>query len=134
MQPRDILETCLYVGDLDAAERFYTGVLGLELHSRQEDRHLFLRCGSRMLLLFNPQRSCDAGSDIPPHGALGAGHLAFAAREEELPQWRQHLETHGIPIERTVAWPGGGHSIYFRDPAGNSLEFATPRIWGLNEQ
>ncbi|MGN6582964.1 MAG: glyoxalase/bleomycin resistance/extradiol dioxygenase family protein, partial [Rhizobiaceae bacterium] len=25
----------------------------------------------------------------------------------------------------------GGRSIYFRDPAGNSIEFAEPRIWGL---
>jgi catechol 2,3-dioxygenase-like lactoylglutathione lyase family enzyme len=25
----------------------------------------------------------------------------------------------------------GGRSIYFRDPSGNSLEFAEPRIWGI---
>jgi len=29
-------------------------------------------------------------------------------------------------------WPQGGRSIYFRDPAGNSLEFAEPRIWRLD--
>ena len=27
---------------------------------------------------------------------------------------------------------GGGRSIYFRDPAGNCLEFAEPRIWKLD--
>ncbi|TIR45476.1 MAG: glyoxalase/bleomycin resistance/extradiol dioxygenase family protein, partial [Mesorhizobium sp.] len=25
----------------------------------------------------------------------------------------------------------GGRSIYIRDPSGNSIEFAEPRIWGL---
>jgi len=34
-------------------------------------------------------------------------------------------------IEADFTWPGGGRSIYFRDPAGNAIEFAEPRIWGL---
>ena len=38
----------------------------------------------------------------------------------------------GVEIEVDYLWPGGGRSIYFRDPAGNSLEFAEPSIWGLN--
>ena len=36
-----------------------------------------------------------------------------------------------MTIEQEVDWPRGGRSFYFRDPAGNSLELATPRIWGL---
>ena len=42
-----------------------------------------------------------------------------------------HVAAHGVGIESTVEWPQGGRSIYFRDPAGNSLEFAEARIWGL---
>src|SRR5688500_12289978 len=129
MQPLDILETCLYVDDLPAAERFYSQVLGLVVHSRQEGRHIFFRCGRGMLLLFDPRESSASG-DIPPHGARGPGHVAFAAQESDLPAWRQDLETHGVPIEKSHTWPGGGHSLYFRDPAGNSLELATPTIWG----
>ena len=30
---------------------------------------------------------------------------------------------------RDISDHGGIHSIYFRDPAGNSLEFAEPRLW-----
>ena len=26
-------------------------------------------------------------------------------------------------------WPNGARSIYVRDPAGNSLEFAEPALW-----
>ena len=128
MQPLDILETCLYVDDLVVAEQFYSEVLGLTLHSRQEGRHAFFRCGRGMLLLFNPDHSGLPG-DIPSHGAHGPGHVAFAANEAELPAWRKHLEASGVTIERFHSWPGGGHSLYFRDLAGNSLELATPTIW-----
>ena len=41
------------------------------------------------------------------------------------------LEAKGVAIEADFEWPGGGRSIYFRDPAGNCLEFAEPRIWKL---
>ena len=128
MSPLEVLETCLCVDDLATAERFYSQVLGLAFHSRQEGRHVFFRCGRGMLLLFNPDQSSQPG-EIPPHGTHGAGHVAFAAQESELPAWRKHLEAHGVPIERLHSWPGGGHSLYFRDPAGNSLELATPTIW-----
>ncbi len=40
-------------------------------------------------------------------------------------------EKAGVAIEAEFAWPRGGRSIYFRDPSGNSLEFANPSIWGF---
>ena len=43
MQLQHILETCLYVDDLDAAEAFYSGVLGLPKYSREDDGYLFYR-------------------------------------------------------------------------------------------
>jgi catechol 2,3-dioxygenase-like lactoylglutathione lyase family enzyme len=133
-----ILETCLYAGDLDAAERFYTDVLGLTLHSKQSGRHVFFRCGEQMVLIFNPSESSKPathnGLDVPLHGTTGAGHLCFAVREASLPAWQTQLARHGVAIEKIIDWPGGGRSIYFRDPAGNSLELATPRIWGIAEE
>lgn len=128
-----VLETCLYVDDLDRAEQFYRTVLGLQLESRQEGRHVFFHCGQQMLLLFNPLASRESSDGFPGHGAFGPGHLAFAARQADLPAWSEHLERHGVAIEKRLTWPGGGESLYFRDPAGNSLELATPRIWGLSE-
>jgi catechol 2,3-dioxygenase-like lactoylglutathione lyase family enzyme len=115
---------------LTRAESFYRDVLGLELECRQQGRHVFFRCGQRMLLLFNPLASREAAGDIPPHGALGAGHVAFAVTADELPAWRAWLVERGVAIEKEMEWPGGGKSLYFRDPAGNSLELAEARIWG----
>jgi catechol 2,3-dioxygenase-like lactoylglutathione lyase family enzyme len=128
-----ILETCLYVADLAAAENFYTQVLGLELLSSQAGRHVFLRCGRQMLLLFDPDVSEKSDGDFPAHGTRGAGHIAFAAGEAELPAWRERLERAGVAIEKVIDWPSGGRSLYFRDPSGISLELATPKIWGLDE-
>ena len=126
-----ILETCIYVDDLAAAEQFYESVLGLQFVSRQEGRHAFFRCGTQMLLIFNPQESNQPDGDLPPHGAVGAGHIAFAVTGPQLDQWKSHLESAGVCIEREIDWPQGGRSFYFRDPAGNSLEMAMPSIWGL---
>lgn len=127
-----ILETCLYVDDLQVAERFYREVMGLSFVSRQETRHVFFRCGEQMLLIFNPEQSNRKDSELPPHGSAGAGHVAFAVAEQEIPLWQHRLETAGVAIERTVKWPNGALSLYFRDPAGNSLEIAVPRIWGID--
>jgi catechol 2,3-dioxygenase-like lactoylglutathione lyase family enzyme len=127
-----VLETILYVDDLDAAERFYGGALGLELDSRKEGVFAFFRVGPGMLLLFEPS-AARTSRGVPAHGAAGPGHACFAAPEAELEAWRASLATAGVAIEHEQAWPRGGRSLYFRDPAGNSLEIATPRIWGLPE-
>lgn len=128
----EVLETCLYVDDLLVAERFYSDVLGLELVSSQVGRHAFFRCGSTMVLIFDPAASCKRPSDVPPHGARGPGHVAFSISHDEIDDWITQLEGHGVAIEQRVNWREQGRSIYFRDPAGNSLEFATRDIWPLD--
>jgi catechol 2,3-dioxygenase-like lactoylglutathione lyase family enzyme len=131
MQPIErVLETILYVDDLKAAERFYGEVLGLELDSRKADVFCFFRVGAGMLLLFEP-RAASRNRDVPAHGAVGPGHACFAVAEGELDGWKARLRARGVEIEHEQAWPQGGRSFYFRDPARNSLELATPRIWGF---
>lgn len=131
-----LLETCLYAADLTAAEQFYSRVLGLTVYSREADRHVFFRCGAGMFLVFNPAKTQAAplkvgALAVPAHGAIGPGHLAFRVAAADLPAWREKLSQSGVPIEETIEWPQGGVSVYFRDPAGNSVELATPNIWGL---
>ncbi|MCB0193284.1 MAG: VOC family protein [Anaerolineae bacterium] len=124
-----ILETCLYVNDLHVAEQFYKKILGVEPFSRVEHRHVFFRCGPSMLLLFNPLETAKAVGDVPTHGAHGPGHIAFAISPDQVADCREHLRKNGVLIETEITWPSGGQSIYFRDPAGNSLEFATTQVW-----
>lgn len=135
MQPPDgVLETCLYAEDLEACERFYQTVLGLALLAREPERHCFFRCGSGMLLLFDARRTSNhpgevGGVSIPRHGTEGPGHVAFAISPSEIPEWLDRLRAAGVAIEADVSWPGGGRSLYVRDPAGNSVELATADIW-----
>ncbi|NIZ10814.1 VOC family protein [Pseudooceanicola sp. HF7] len=131
--PAALLETALYVSDLAEAEAFYGGILGLEQIARVPDRHVFYRLGEVVLLLFDPARTLEGSSNldlpVPPHGATGQGHLCFSATAAELHAWVDRLTEAGIPIEADFHWPNGARSIYFRDLAGNSLEFAEPRLW-----
>ena len=135
MSPAGILETVLYAKDLAAIEPFYRDVLGLDPFVSVAGRHLFYRCGDQVLLIFNPDATtvppAPDALPVPPHGAHGPGHICFRASAVEIDAWAACLQAKGIAIEADFEWPGGGRSIYFRDPAGNCLEFAEPRIWKL---
>ncbi|WP_309387726.1 VOC family protein [Cerasicoccus frondis] len=127
-----IIETCLYVDDLAAAEHFYGEVLGLELYSRVEGKFVFYKMAEAMLLIFDPHASDGDAHELPDHGATGPTHVCFRMNEAEFPAWRTHLAARGVAIELEHEWPNGARSLYFRDPAGNSLELAPWRLWDDN--
>ncbi len=131
MEADRIFETVLYADDLIAAKRFYSQVLGLSLH-RESELFLVYRLQSSALLIFDPKLSTEESRAVPSHGCRGEGHIAFAASREEIEAWRRHFIDMGIQIEEVVEWSEGGQSIYVRDPAGNSIEFAPPTLWGGN--
>lgn len=130
-----MLETALYADDLDKAEAFYEGVLGLARIARGGNRHVFFRCGQGVLLIFNPDETVKPPAadalQVPPHGTRGQGHACFRVSGENIDVMAAQLKAAGVDIESEVHWPNGGRSIYFRDPAGNSLECAEARIWGI---
>ncbi|MEQ8897519.1 MAG: VOC family protein [Roseovarius sp.] len=131
--PGAILESALYADNLAAAAAFYGDVMGLAEVVRVEGRHIFYRVGQGILLIFQPDATAQGPSNlkipVPPHGAHGPGHLCFSATLEEIDQWRHRLQAAGHPIEADFEWPNGARSIYFRDPAGNSIEIAEPSLW-----
>jgi catechol 2,3-dioxygenase-like lactoylglutathione lyase family enzyme len=109
---------------------FYTRVLGLQRLAEEPTRHVFFHVGpAQVLLIFNPAAT-QQGEALPPHGALGPGHVALGIPADELDAWRTHLRAEGVDIEAEITWPRGGQSLYFRDPGGNSVELVTPGIWG----
>jgi catechol 2,3-dioxygenase-like lactoylglutathione lyase family enzyme len=128
-----ILEAAVYAPDLDAAEGFYGGVLGLSRIARVGNRHVFYRVGATILLLFNPEETRKPPGNpalpVPTHGARGPGHVCLAAEAEEIEVWRERLQRAGVAIEADFCWPNGARSLYFRDPAGNSVEIAEPKLW-----
>jgi catechol 2,3-dioxygenase-like lactoylglutathione lyase family enzyme len=128
---QSLVETGIYVDDLDEAERFYAGVLGLAVLAREPGRHVFFRVGRSSVLLAFVAEATLQGDALPAHGARGPGHFALGVPAGSLNGWRSRLAGHGVVIEKEVQWPLGGRSLYFRDPAGNSVEVLTPGVWGL---
>ena len=122
-----VLETALYVDDLDRAVRFYSDVLQLRALVR-DDRlcALDVGAGRSILLLFRRGASLQKST---PHDGTGPVHAAFAIPASELSYWEERLTAHKISIEERTTWPRGGLSIYFRDPDGHLLELATPGVW-----
>ena len=132
-QVRRVLETALYVEDLERSARFYERVVGLSTMSRG-DRLVAMNAGEGTVLLLFRRGGTAAGASfpggwIPPHDGTGPAHFAFAIASGDLDSWLLHLATEGIEIESEVSWDRGGKSVYFPDPDGHSVELATPGVW-----
>jgi len=131
-----VLEAAVYADDLDAARRFYGKVLGLPEIVVQAGRHVFFRCGATVVLVFRAAATRtppapDAALPVPAHGADGAGHVCFSVEEADMEALVTRLGDAGVEIESDFRWPNGVRSVYVRDPAGNSVEFAAPRLWEM---
>ncbi|MGY3437178.1 MULTISPECIES: VOC family protein [unclassified Marinovum] len=128
-----LLEAALYAEDLDAARDFYHRLLGMEVVAHVEGRHIFFRAGLTVLLVFNPRETTKPSQNpdlpVPSHGTTGSGHVCLCASRKDIALWRNHLTQKHVLIEAEFDWPNGARSLYLRDPAGNSVEFAEPRLW-----
>jgi catechol 2,3-dioxygenase-like lactoylglutathione lyase family enzyme len=121
-------ETVLYADDVPALTAFYADVVGLRQIEPPDDwSAAFQLEDGNVLLLFDPNRTSAPGRFVPEHGATGAGHVAF--RVAELAAATDELRSRDIEVEREITWPKGGRSVYFRDPAGNSVEYVEGEIW-----
>jgi catechol 2,3-dioxygenase-like lactoylglutathione lyase family enzyme len=133
VQPPRVLETAVYVADVERSHRFYSEVLGLGTLLKT-DRMVAMSAGEATVLLLFQRGGSDRplstpGGTVPGHGARGPQHFAFAITAEEVPRWVSRLLSANVDIESRVSWPGGGESLYFRDPDDHSVELATPGLW-----
>lgn len=104
----------IVVADLDRAEAFYAGVLGLEVTIRHVDdqgapRSVWLRLGGGFLALERAGASEPVRSDAAP----GLHCVALAISATSRSAWRAHLFTAGYSVERESPF-----TLYFRDPDG----------------
>jgi catechol-2,3-dioxygenase len=60
---------------------FYVNILGLEFVSEEKDRHVFLKAGQNMLLIFNPNKTLDSNesnsTQLPPLMELKSRHQSY---------------------------------------------------------
>ena len=130
-----VLETSLYVDDLNRSMHFYERVFGFDQLMSDERFCALNVSSSQVLLLFRKHGTTQPitipGGVIPPHDGEGQLHLAFTISQQDEAAWVEHLRAYDIAIESRVAWPRGGFSLYFRDPDGHLLELVTPGCWEI---
>ncbi|CEL05029.1 hypothetical protein ASPCAL06151 [Aspergillus calidoustus] len=150
-----ILETCIYVRDIEASARFYQETLNIAPFI-ESPRVTGFSLGPTTLLLFELGKT---GTDIntptgviPLHGPTpqvlaslqhsdensnGEGeaqslkqHFCFAVQSpEQVQQWEEHLRGKGVKILSTMSWERGGRSVYFEDLDGHVVEIASRGVW-----
>ncbi|KAL4739918.1 Glyoxalase/Bleomycin resistance protein/Dihydroxybiphenyl dioxygenase [Aspergillus similis] len=147
-----VLETCLYVRDIQASRKFYEDVLNSKPFM-QSHRSAGFSFGNTTLLLFQlGQTDADITTPsgvIPRHGPSAqilaqldankesAGnseslkqHFCLAVQSlDDVAQWEAYLQKKGVPIISRMSWERGGKSIYFADLDGHLAEIASRGIW-----
>lgn len=136
MKLRKIVETSIYSSDLEKMKEFYVDKLGLEFVSEQRGRHVFVKTDKNMLLIFNhavtqTEKETNHGASTPPSMV----HIAFEIAAKEYEEAKELLAKNKIQIEKEIDWENDikSRSIYFRDPAGNLVEFITRYYWALTD-
>ena len=125
-------EVSIRVKDLDAMQKFYEEVVGLEVLSREEN-YVFFRIAdgygghSQIVALFTAD-SLDflrsKSAELSPEKTT-LHHIAFNVALDDFESERRRLEGAGLKVEATThAWIHV-RSLYFPDPEGNLLEFVS---------
>lgn len=133
-----LLETALYVDDVQRAAAFYRGLFSFGTLLESERLIALDICGRSVLLLFLKGATKEAfavsGGIIPGHDGSGTSHLAFSIGRDEITPWKSFLAGQGVEIESTVTWEQDSVSIYFRDPDGHLVELMTAGFWQFGDK
>lgn len=124
----------LKVRDLTRAVAFYEGVLGMPVVARETIRGypmvFFSFSGNHHDLAL---LEVGGQAPVPPFETPGLAHVALKIGDDidTLRAAREHLESRGVEIDRTVDHRVS-QSLYLHDPDGHAIELyidADPRIW-----
>ena len=128
-QLRKIGHVVLNVADLARAERFYTGILGLEVSDRYPDA--MVPGGMLFLRLSTDHHGVALVGGAPGAPQSSLNHFAFEVGSlDEVFRARAWLREHGVPIHFEGRRRAGCQiAIEFQDPDGNNLEI----YWNIDQ-
>ena len=108
--------------DLAKSLEFYTGVLGLQVSPRENQKpgiEIFLDCGTSLIGLIQSKAPEPVHAFQEP--GVGANHIGFRIDAASFDAVMAEMNRRGIPIrlfkKREKSW-----SMYVNDPDGNNLE------------
>ncbi len=129
-----IVETALYVEDMQRSCDFYKRVVGLQVSGTSDRISALQITPNQMLLLFakgaSAQPTIMPYGTIPPTDGSGRLHLALSISAGQVQEWIAWLGDHGVTVESRITWPTGGESLYFRDPDEHLIELKTSNWHG----
>ncbi len=108
----------LFVMDLEAGERFYVELLGMQVEWRPDPDNVYLTSGCDNLALHR----LPAGVTI--EGAQRLDHIGFICRvPEEVDAWYAYLSAHEVTMKTAPrTHRDGARSFYCIDPAGTTVQ------------
>src|SRR5260370_8338783 len=115
-----VLETCLYVDDLERAAQFYEELFSFRRLQSDERFCAFDVAGRGVLILFLRGATSEPlalpGGVIPPHDGSGQLHFAFAIPAEDIRAWEHRLNEASVKIQSRVKWSRVAETTYFLAP------------------
>jgi catechol 2,3-dioxygenase-like lactoylglutathione lyase family enzyme len=110
----------IFVNNMDAAVRFYTGALGLKLLERYGDHWASIDCGQGATIGLHP---ASAQNPACRAGSITIGFLSSAPIRETVAQ----LKTKGVVFRGDIVDDTQLNVANFEDPDGNPFYLAEPR-------
>jgi len=108
----------LLVKDLEACEKFYVDLLGMQVDWRPDVDNLYLTFGSDNLALHR------APQDFHPAAHQRLDHLGFFLQQpQDVDAWHTYLQAQGVSIKAPPKdHRDGTRSFYCEDPDGNIVQ------------
>lgn len=106
----------LLVPNLEACERFYVDILGMQVLHRANEDLVYLTCGNDNLSL--------GRASVPSSGEQAVDHYGFIVDSiDELHAWYAYFKAQGVTLlDRPFAHGDGAYSFHLLDPAGNKVQ------------
>ncbi|MCK5944433.1 MAG: VOC family protein [Planctomycetes bacterium] len=117
------------VDDLDAARRFYVDLLGCGVGRSSEQWIDFDLFGHQIVAHLVARDQLPPGNTNPVDGDhVPVPHFGVVLEWQRWHDFAERLREHGVafvlePRVRFAGQPGEQATMFFRDPAGNALEF-----------
>ena len=109
-----LVELAYFTEDVEAMERFYRTLLGVDAVAKSDDMAIFMN-GETKILIHKKYPASDSEGELPPEN-----HTAFAVADVDA--ICATLLNKGLTLEvppKDYYW---GRSAYLRDPNGNLIE------------
>jgi len=110
----------LNVSDVEACERFYVGLLGMQVEWRPDPDNVYLTTGNDNLAIHRYPSEGSSDSSNQSEGSQKLDHIGFILSDiNDVDAWYEFLSSNNVPIAKAPkTHRDGARSFYCVDPEG----------------